>query len=558
MKQLANRILILLAAVLFVALPASSNAQPSPDVNAIGSSGLFLELGEAAFTLSLPPGAAVACAWSTSTSSLVVATDTSSGTNTDTGNAWVVWFAPTGSTCSSNVVPVAVYGYLQTDSVVGDRCLFNGTASKCSISYTSAVGTAGANLIEPTEFALPAMVASALNGAPNVAGTDIRPEDAEFATARALTTCGTPIPATYGSVTTTQYEGLGYTAGDNIESETNPGTGFHALDFTLPATFFTQPVGADPVVVFVHSTDASGTGFNNTSITNLNRSTLALYLDGSIGETRDALTPGATGTSEPTTVFIREPLSGTYNTMEYNIPNSLELQTSQDVGEEQPSSQKNCSGSAVGSNPMNIENTNFTSFRKRAIGTGQEVSAVFGNNDSLGYAFWGVTNFKAATSTDKYLTVDGVDPLLTSYTTLNGTIPTTATQLANVKFPHIVDGTYPIWSLLRLVYVNSSLSTATLNLAEGAASFTTPMHPDFVPYYVASAGTTVNLKVERSHFIPPAGTIMPATPINGECASNPTALTTEAGGDVGGVVIPCAVDADYKTTTGSTYIDHRN
>lgn len=558
MKRLAIGILTLAAVLL--ALPASSHAQ-SPQISAIGSSGLFLEIGEAAFS----GAGASACAWSTSTSNDVVATDTSSGTTlTDTGNSWVVWVPTAGNDCTVNATPASVWGYLQTDSVVGNRCLFNGTSGGCTINYTAAVGTAPANLIETTEFVLPSAVAAALSGgsafpgaAPNVAGTDIRPEDAEFAATRAVTPCGQVVgTGNFGAVSTNQYLGLGYTNGSTIDSFYSASK-FNVITFTLPASFFVQPVGADPIVVAVNSTDASGDGFNNTQITNLNLSTLALYLDGSIGTTRDAMYPGVAEPGfTPVTVMVREPLSGTYNTMEYNAPNTLKLHTSQDVGASQPTSQMNCSGTAVGSNPMHIENTAYGSFRNRNIGTGQELKETFATDDALGYSFWGVSNFAAAPASSKYLTIDGVDPLQGGYTT--GVIPTTSAELSKVRFQHVYDGTYPLWSLLRLVYVSSSLKTPVEALAEAAGGFSTTAHPDFAPYYAKSGATyIVNLHVERSHFTPP-GIGYTTTPLNGECATLPVAQTQEAGGDVGGIVLSCRPDLDYATTTGSTYINHRN
>lgn len=558
MKRIA--IGLLSVAAVLLALPASSHAQ-SPDMNALGSSGLFLEIGEAAFS-----GAGTsACAWSTKTSGDVVATDTSSGTTlTDTGNSWVVWVPSTGNNCSSNATPASVWGYLQTDSVVGNRCLFNGLSAGCTISYSAAVGSSPAGLIEPgVEVSLPSAVAASLSGggtfpgmAPNVAGTDIRPEDAEFAATRAVTPCGQVVgTGTFGSVSTNQYLGLGYTNGSTIDSFFSSSK-FNVITFTLPANFNVQPVGADPIVVAVNSTDASGTGFNTSEIHNLNRSTLALYLDGSIGMTNDALVPGGSATGKPVTVMIREPLSGTYNTMEYNVPNSLQFHTSQDVGASQPTSQLNCAGTSVGSNPMNIENTNDGSFRDRAIGTGQELAETFATNDGLGYSFWGVSNFAAAPTTSKYLEIDGVDPLFGNYTT--GVIPTTTAELSKITFTNVKNGTYPIWSLLRLVYVDSSLQTTVLNLAHAAGAFSTSVHPDFVAYYAKSGATYVNnLLIERSHFTPP-GIGYTTTPLNGECAAKPLAQTQEAGGDVGGAVITCKVDKEYQTITGSTYIDHRN
>lgn len=557
--KVISRGFLCVAAVL-LALTASSHAQ-SPMLSGIGSSALFLEIGEAAYA-----GTAGTCAWSSNTSGAVVATDTSTGSDlTDTGNAWVVWVPSSGGTCASNAAPASVWSYLQTDSVVGDRCLFNGVSGGCTISYGTAAGSAPAGLIEgASEVNLPAAVAQTLSGggsypgmAPNFSGTDIRPEDAEFAVTRALTPCGTVVGSgTFGAVTTNQYLGLGYSNGSDIDSFYS-GSKFHVISFNLPANFYVQPVGADPIVVVVNSTDPVGTGFNAPQVSNLGRATLALFLDGSIGSTKDAFLPASGQTSpEPTVVNVREPLSGTYNTMEYNVPNTTAIQTSQDVGFNQPASQQNCSGSVVGTNPMHIENTTASSFRNRAIGTGQELAETFATDDALGYSFWGVSNFASAPSTAKYLTIDGVDPIEVNYQA--GVIPTTATELSKVTFTHIKDGTYPIWSLIRLVYVNGSLSTPVKALAEAAGAFSTSAHPDFVAYYALVGGKYVNnLYVERSHFDPP-GIGYTTTPKNPQCSLSPISQTQEAGGDVGGVVLACKVDQAYQTTTGAEYINRRN
>lgn len=542
MKNLVRALFI--PVVMLCAMASSVHAQ-SVKFNAIGSSALFLEFGEAAFA-----GSASACAWSTGTNGQVVATDTSSGSSlTDTGSAWVVWVPTTGNTCATNAAPAKIYGYLQTDSVVGNRCMFNAQAAGgpfCTMSYTAAIGTSPAGKIEGgSEVVLPAAVANVLtNNKINAAGTDIRPEDAKFATVRALTPCGSSSGGT-GSIA--PYLGLGYTNGSDIKSFFSSSL-FHVINFTLPSTIFVQPVGFDPMVVTVNSTDPSGTGFNNTSITNISKAQLALYLDGSVGSTSVLAT---TGTPTPVTVMIREPLSGTYNTMEYNVPNTVAMMTSQDVGVLQPASQVNCSGSSVGSNPMDISNVTAGSVRYRAIGTGQELAETFATNEALGYSFWGVSNFAAAPSTAKYLRVDGWDPIQAGYT--GGVIPTTPTELSKVSFQNMANGQYPVWSLIRVVAVDSTTAGVANTLALSAAQFSTSAHPDFLPYYNTKGTVAVNL--ERSHFAPPginfpsSGTNQPAN--HGKSGGFGNCTTAEAGGDVGGVVLWISSDQAYCTDTGS-------
>jgi hypothetical protein len=557
------RAFLVSAAVCF-ALTVNSQAQNV--FNGIGSSALFLELGEAAYSQT----ATVKCAWSTGTNGQVVATDTSTGSSlTDTGSAWVVWFPTTGNTCTTNAAPAKVFGYLQTDSVVGNRCLFNAQAAGgpfCSISYANATGSPAGKIEGSSEVSLPSAVGAVLTGnIVNAAGTDIRPEDAEFAITRALTPCGSSTTGSGGSIA--PYLGLGYTNGGVIRSHFSSST-FNVINFTLPAHVYVQPVGVDPIVVTVNSTDAANVGFNSVYITNISKATLAAYLDGSLGTTSALEPAGHTYTAKPTAVIVREPLSGTYNTMEYSVPNSVALGTSQDVGVNQPASQQNCSGTVVGANPLAIENTAAGSWRYRAIGTGQELNATYGeggipvSENSLGYAFWGVSNFAAAPATSKYLTVDGVDPIKSAYS--NGVIPTTSAELATVNFAHLGDGTYPIWSLIRIVTADTTTAAIAKTLAVAAAKYSTTAHPDFMTYYSTTGLIAVN--VERSHFAPPgitfpsSGTNQPAN--GGNSSVGVGACTTpEAGGDVGGVILNIPnLDQKYCTDTGSTYgmIHRRN
>jgi len=528
-----------IALLLVLAIPTNSQAQ-TVAFNGVGSSALFLELGQAAAAKKANGGLGATCLWSTSVKNAVVATDASAngGGETESGNAWVAWTPTSTNSCTSTTTTTKIYAYLQTDSVVGNRCLFNG----CTVNFTStAIGSSSSGLILGTssEVSLPSAIATILNANKTVtaAGTDIRPEDAQFATKRGLTPCGTPV------VTGSQYLGLGYSNGGTIDSFYSTSV-FHVINFALPASFAVTSVGATPIVVAVE-TDGTENGFGDPNIKNLNRSTLARYLDGSIGSTNAALTPGtaAVGTPAATTVLVREPLSGTYNTMEYNIPNSVELKTSQDVGFNQPSATKNCSGTAP---KWNAEGTSLGTLvtgavRNRVIGTGQMVTELLATPNTLGYAFWSVANFKAATNTAKYLTIDGIDPLENYYT--DGEIPATPYDLTRVTLAHIKDGTYPIWSNLRLVNKGATALPGVTALATAAQNFVTfgevlNPRPDFVP--------ASSLKVLRSHFTPPGQTVVPANGDGSSCS------VTEAGGDVGGVVLTHQVDVAYCVATGGS------
>jgi hypothetical protein len=549
LKKFVASLPILTASLL--ALSGNANGQTAPTVafNGLGSSALFLEAGLAASSPTAGIGAT--CVWSSrgAAGAVVTATDTSAGSLTDSGNAWVAWTPGSGG-CTDIGASTTVWAYLQTDSVVGNRCLFNGSA--CTIAYpvnAAGVPTASPVLISSSEVPLPSAIASALNAsAVTAAGTDIRPEDAEFAIARAQAPCGQ-------AINSTSYLGLGYANGSQILGVafgSAAASHFNVINFSLPSSFTVTPIGATPIVVAVN-------GFSG--INDISSQNLALFLDGTNSWTGQANGNGATGS--PVTVLIREPLSGTYNTMEYNVPNTVNSTfnplgnaitgnfTSQDVGQNQLVAQMACNnGSPV--NPLNIATVSGGA-RKRAIGTGQELNEVLDttNNGSniIGYSFWSAANFApfAGSTTTHYLTVDGIDPLHAT-AVANNPIPTAAADLQNVTLSNVANGSYPIWSLIRFVTVNSTATTNAQTLAMATQKFTTigapnNTRPDFI--------TTTNLTVVRSHFLPPAGVGQPAAAsiANGRVGLPTSACSkAEAGGDVGGVVITLTGDSATCTT----------
>ncbi|WP_263359824.1 autotransporter outer membrane beta-barrel domain-containing protein [Acidicapsa ligni] len=538
--------------VALIALSANAHAQGITSANVafkgLGSSGIALELGLGASSATLGSIHAT-CIWS---GAGLIAKDatapfTASTPATDSGNAWAAW-TPAGGTCAAPGTGTAIYSYLTTDSVVGNRCLFDGTA--CSITNFPTTDPASAGQFSGlvTEVPLPTEIANALNSAAiNAAGTDIRPEDAEFATARALTPCGSVIAGT-------QYLGLGYSKTDVTHAQvttavTGSSSVFNVINFTLPA-FTVTPVGATPIIVVVNGSSTTGLG----QFSNITSAALAKFLDGTFSYSDQVTSPTSTS-GDRVYVGIREPLSGTYNTMEYNVPNTTVNMTSQDVGVNQNATngtlaQRACTANGTGTvalNPLNIT-TASTGARIRTIGTGQELSFVRSNgvvggiNNNIGYGFWSVANFSGFSSTNgKYLMVDSIDPLLnssSSYTAYNGAIPlNSTTELANVDLHamNAVNG-YPIWSLLRLVSKGTTVPSAVTTLASAAQSFvtfdTTTARPDFI--------VPSSLTVVRSHFLPPAGSGLPpvASIADGHVGLNSSSCSAlEAGGDVGGVVL---------------------
>jgi hypothetical protein len=246
-------------------------------------------------------------------------------------------------------------------------------------------------------------------------------------------------------------------------------------------------------------------------------------------------------------------MSGTYNVVEYSIPNSLENQSSQDVGLASKYAYQsgkslpawNCSG-GIGSsaiNPYNLATPRGTgtSYIYRAISTANDVSAVATHEDSLGYAYWSVSNFlNTSTSNAKYLTVDGVDPLMNSW--LDGAIPTTKQQrIGDVTFAHVKDGTYPLWSFLRFVSDPSGPGkTAAQTLITDAVKFLGPFQPNFVPIS--------EMNLVRSHFAPAGVSFSSNAGTNSP--SNGTGGIAEAGGDAGGMVYSLQADSSYNADNG--------
>jgi hypothetical protein len=251
------------------------------------------------------------------------------------------------------------------------------------------------------------------------------------------------------------------------------------------------------------------------------------------------------------TALIREPLSGTYNVFEYSVPNSNEFKTSQDIN--------NCTGANVGvgapQNPLHAASANGgvgAGFRERALGTGQVTTALkAATTDTIGYFFWSAGNAGGFTATNgKYLTVNGVDPLLDSYGDACVTaVPLAAGQLPNsvvgglgcVTFKNLNLGDYAAWSALRIVS-QTPVPAGVTNLI-AAAQTVSATAPDFIPLSA--------LKVWKSHFNMFAigvttnnngHTVNPATP-GDLCAGS----AGEGGGDAGAITISIHGNNDFCT-----------
>jgi hypothetical protein len=519
------------------------------------------------------------------------------------GNIWIVW--------DNSTTPTRVCFYVSTDSIVGNRTFFAyaqaslvaGVAAGQS-DNSSAAGTGG-NGVDLVPLlgqgeALPTVIYQLFNGIPgppaypgiaviNVAQTDIRPEDAKFATIRAITPTGQRIPRNH-------YTGLGYTnpiTSPIYSSQTQTSSSqANVVDFTisgldpitgtgtingnpLPRPYTTLSVGASPVMVIYNAYNTASGHLGDGNYTDINRWSLASALAGIYVHARQIA--HASGEADtPLHIWQREPLSGTFNVMEFTTTLAGEMYPTYGgpgtIGQETNVNPANTA--CHGATPCTVESGNpwyhctsafvngtscgtwaTTATRGRVIGTSEMIGTVNKSSagvpvypDSIGYAFWGFSNFNGTNSGNangtgflKYMTVDGVDPL---YANPTGIIPQCVTSgsvyvsCPLLTFPNIANGTYPIWSVLRSVYdptVSGILANAMVNYAQHAVLSTLP---DFVP--------ATSLQVFRSHFnqlIDDASDDQ--YPNNGYKSGVP-----ETGGDMGGAVLTVQSELDYINDTG--------
>jgi hypothetical protein len=363
---------------------------------------------------------------------------------------------------------------------------------------------------------LPAAVISALSGRTfNVAFSEVRPEDAKMATDRTFS--------------------LGYGTkpiGSKIQSYFSTKS-VQAIDFNIsgndPITHVPvrtdlklRYIGASPVMVFVNHT-ATGSGHfgqknssNEPIFQNIRRQQLAGFFDGSFSRTKDAIENYSLPTVT-TTAILREPLSGTYNTFEYNIPAAAGISSTQESG--------------VSTNPLNQASAGG-GLRRRAIGSGEMVSSVLATADSIGYCFWGYGNFGSAYTNSHYVKVDGIDPLLNDYHTYGWYPDPSSVTMTNIK-----NGTYPIWGIYHVVYAPEV--EGYVDWIQTVSESILPYVPEYVPYS--------DMKVFRSHYAQSG-----VTPHNGNISGVPA-----AGGNVGGLVYPIQSDIDYFGFTGQELVNRR-
>jgi hypothetical protein len=247
------------------------------------------------------------------------------------------------------------------------------------------------------------------------------------------------------------------------------------------------------------------------------------------------------------------------------------------------------SGSTCG-DPL-FRSTGGGGLRVRAIGTGEEVASVLNQTknqsgsstnveDGIGYAFWSYGNFNPTASPKNcvgsactayfghYLTVDGIDPLfntpggaLDSTVNPNGAFHAPTCNLTppitpcfNVPFTHIKDGTYPLWSLLRVV-VRTPEAAALTTIVKKAQSevLASPFTSDYVPLTDGNGNLILNVfrSHEKQQGINPNNGHSGCSSFHPITAKSGKTCLVDAGGDVGGSVLTVQADVDWNTDFGS-------
>ncbi|MGA7401086.1 MAG: hypothetical protein WCC99_18940 [Candidatus Sulfotelmatobacter sp.] len=576
-----------------------------------GSSAQFNPAAIGADALALTKVGAGQCVfhWSAKNAANLVDNRGSVAIPLEPANSWIVWIATQdGATCPANGSSASVGNTAITDiwvgesvdSTVGNRAFLaqNTAANGGSGVAVETIPTAAGNLLGsgakntwPDNAADVSILPGGATNIPLAVGTDqagikdvhvnagmtdITPEDAFFATTRAM--------GTYNANTT----GLGYKNTTNVGLSilTSEGTGTKATPVRFALTgndpitaqpvrsFSVFPIGAAPIV-FVYNNAGTDTVLNlTTGVTGTglaNPGGVSAYLASSLfgGTTscevaNPALNGSSTNGAQGIHLFLREPLSGTMNTTEFN--------TFRTTGNVDGSQEKGVNGAVT--NPLSGFACTGLGDRNRAIGTGEVVgtatTGVIGTPHALGYIFTGFTNLAKFDSSSNpepaadynYLTVDGVDPFgfapgvytgesSQEFPNCGGPCPA-STYWSGPSYPNLRSGAYKIWSIYRWdvpspdtdPYGPTALAQATednINNANAVA--------DFVPFSTSDGSD--GLSVYRSHRTI-AGTGI--TDSNGtattETVNGNTLGVGEKGGDVGGLI-----EGPFGTPYTTGYID---
>jgi len=528
-----------------------------------GASAQFLSAGIAADDLAKKHAAAGQCPyhWTAKSSAMLIDKRGASPIPAEPANIWIVWLAACSDTTGNTNVS-DIWLDASVDATVGVRAFLaqNTAALGGAGIVVDTIPEAAGNLITPQTLWPDGNPDVSLLTAPNVSkavGTDVNgindvhvnlaltglsAADALFATERVL------------AKITPSRSGLGYNNNPNVGAsiQSSQGTGATAtpVKFAIsgkdPITaqpirgYKTVPIGAAPLL-FVYNNNGDATNKVTNLITGVKGTGvaggpyLAAHLfDGSTScDTSNPAFALAGNTAKPIHLFLREPLSGDGNTVEYNLFRTTgNLSDSQEVN-------VSVSG-GVGDNPLSAKACTGAGDRSRVIGTSEARDAVKATANGLGYFSFNFANAAKYGGNTKYnyLTVDGVDPLGGNMANAAQTLPncpgpcTASGEFGVESFPTLRSGKYPVWSLYRWLIDSSDADPlGPTVLAQSAQDNVDGTVADFVPF--CTTGNTDSLDVYRSHY-----TQLGVVGNNGAVSACNDSLGggTEAGGDMGGVI----------------------
>ncbi len=576
---------LLLAAV--VCIVPQAQAATTVEVTIAGSSAMWQTLALGAFAAA----GAGAGHWTSASNAINLSDSRVTPVNVDAGTVWIVW----------NAAATKVWSFDKVDSVVGDRCYF--AQPRCSVNAPLAnLSGSGSQQISSVlwgaDSALPANVQSLFTtGTPvTVAATDIRPEDAAFAACRVNSALGA---GSNGGGSSDGLDGLGYNS--NNAAGVCPAAGLspaHYVGNPIKSGFPASTATANVLAFNIKGTDPiSGTAIPAFSVVEVGATPIVFITErdkGQLGNLSNAspvqLQEAFSGTNCDASafglpaggiaVFLREPLSGTYNTAEATVFRHPTVYPGSVIGISQ-----DANVNAPVNNPLSGQSgtcLDGSGARYRAIGTGEEVKSVqnSGHNystDGIGYTFFSYGNVSPIANNPNYgyITLNSVDPIFSSYgpqkstgagydpgqPATSGTLPAAANLPSScgsafpcaeneiwaggLSFPNLRNGTYPSWSIVRLVSNATGLTNAKA-LVKASQAFVVTSVPDYIPATKTLAGgiTDPGLLLVRSHYqeYDGAGTLLGVAPVN-------SGATTEAGGDAGGQILVCPTLTTCPKTT---------
>lgn len=570
MKKVIRNLLIAGATAAMFAASASAQLM----VQGVGSSAQFQAATVAAWNLAVPGGSPGY--YVTKNSGEIIDNRGDANIVPQLGNLSIVWNAAG-----------QVWTYLSVDSVVGTRAYFS--QPRANLQLVSPLPALPGTPVMPAAYfggnaatppaSIPASVLSLINGATFTAAyTDILPADAKFAQNRI--NCGTGTTATLGCLGYgTSDANVGVSIASAFSTASAQPVNFNIFGSdpitgsAIPA-HTVVPVGISPIILIANRTNASGLGQTALFSDITYQPTIQLLFTGTDcdGTAWGGFTSAYQFAVSP---ILREPLSGTMNTFEFNfmVQNQEGSTTAGYFSQEGifnppynlPSTFGALQPASSGNNPLNGVCPGGSSYavgpqgkRLRAIGTGESVSAVKSTTDSIGYIFFSYGNVASISNSASYgyLTYQTVDPInptghyASSYNVSgelypgNGELPTCASPCPitpGTSFPNIRNGAYREWSVLRAIADTGTASLTNLQtLATEEANELNGTQPDFLPFNPTSDGDP-GLVGYRIHFAPG----MTGTPVVNFNATNTpnngiTTPSAEAGGDVGGCL-------QYKT-----------